>query len=1616
MVREVNIQEVKGAQGVYLPFHKKAQHGEHTYYKIDLSEKEKIKNKALFAVALVIGSIFLFPVTFFAVWFQEYRNLWNKLADKEVVKLKQSDLPKTPAVKALQPANTKVESGGKTQGLEDAEAVIKKEHLTGVCVAQKYALSDSLLRPFLKEKTPAIFTDWLSLSSQFESYTGDKEAFLALQSTQTTLESIQDAIKSAFYENSSSSLADPALKKWLEDKKFLMVRSSGVEDSALLTEGQERVVNAGGNLSESYISPVVSSVLASAGRVLASYFALPSLVNQVRQSNSNPFKEMPPLNVLLNALIGEAPDSPSKDLPVSLVLFSTEPTYSQEGTSCCAISATWGHGEGVVNNEQIQTDTVFVLQSATKPGELVQVYNNQEKRERLAPRLNNFGQVALTPVKNPPEVVKQRALSQEMIARLWQLGQAAEKEMGYPVDMEIVIKNEVIHIVQMRKISRKENTPTYLSDSAIEKNFPKTPIEETSFAKVLVAGQGNVVTLNQSTQILVCNTLKEAERHFNRSKHKIVIVAQDEPANSHPTINFNTLGIPCYYSEHIQQVKKMAEQCDRGAHFVSCPQSGRLMTAEQNLDPCVVSGYFSHPAYQVLSLDHEPLSPFTAVGAHTGEIPEEVKKAFFLLKTATTAEVGLAALTTLRTSVPFSSLKERVKALEEQQNAPEEAKKMLSVIQKLESRVESTFLEIEASYTQNRPKLEILFHIKTLEILFQRETVEGVNAFSLLHVDDLEKSFTEMVGYQTQLKKPAELVDLLGVGSRGFSEADTEFWKNFLLALENDLQVTSQKKQQLRAMLTTLADTHSLPAWFNVIFLRAAKEKQGAALLDTLLTKWTTESTSLQELQKVLEKLNGAENLTAACADPKSFEKSWRHISFLMHLFKSPSILTLIQSQETTVSKVIATDLMKKYIEIVDDAIKSMKGSPHYSNKEKLDKMYIMLKNNFSVMSEWAIAANQAKKLQFTHDSLAQIQVRNLDEYLQRIEEKLENIALTEEQNLYPSSSFSVAAATLGSQAALGRHLPRTLEDIFTLIHQNELFVLGYMSNANFTAEDIRQIKGFETIEALMLSHLSTFAERKTKTGTEFTERGLKVTYNIPLLNHSAIITIDYDKNRKKTTLNIKIVGDSGEGRWMFNSKLAELLDSTGIVPLHQPTDWTSQEMQAAWDVSTADAMTKALSLLNLMLKMSHKPGRERAIYYPNVINAFLALFTKEEREQIFSEYLQTTFSSRAAPQFRDIFRLFAPTNSYAVLQGKIQDIQNNFGHSNNIHQMEKELSLLSNIDYIIGLSTLLGKSTCTLFPDFDINAILERYRLLISSLGQGDAATVKSEFQFLKRISKFSQAISRKFLPKIDTSHLVNRYLENGMDWSSFTLLNIVTNALAGNENYAILEKCISFLQSESLASRTRGTRAIDGDFMESILTPYMVNARISALSQAQKNHLRSFVSTFSTEYKSLQHHYENRIEEMQRFMERLEDEFKAGVKEVSRPFIAGGWTTFSAERAQPTIQADFNNKGLKKRLDALCGEGGHSTIALRNEAYCIQFHEPNQERRAKIKTALETYLHETKFFTPKERAVYENEEQGFLSLGVNQSVALLGFNPKKTAEYEAAKAILLSYYNLPQ
>src|SRR5690606_3941371 len=122
-------------------------------------------------------------------------------------------------------------------------------------------------------------------------------------------------------------------------------------------EDSKKVVNAGGNESKEYISPDFNALTTATGEVIASYFSEISLKIQL-ESEGDPFNEPLQLSVLFNELIGESPDQGNdQEIPVSVVMFTTEPHYSDQEFRLRTISSTFGHGTAVVDSKGINTDT-----------------------------------------------------------------------------------------------------------------------------------------------------------------------------------------------------------------------------------------------------------------------------------------------------------------------------------------------------------------------------------------------------------------------------------------------------------------------------------------------------------------------------------------------------------------------------------------------------------------------------------------------------------------------------------------------------------------------------------------------------------------------------------------------------------------------------------------------------------------------------------------------------------------------------------------------------------------------------------------------------------------------------------------------------------------------------------------------------------------------------------------------------------------------------------------------------------------------------------------------------------------------------------------------------------
>lgn len=122
---------------------------------------------------------------------------------------------------------------------------------------------------------------------------------------------------------------------------------------------------------------------------------------------------------------------------------------------------------------------------------------------------------------------------------------------------------------------------------------------------------------------------------------------------------------------------------------------------------------------------------------------------------------------------------------------------------------------------------------------------------------------------------------------------------------------------------------------------------------------------------------------------------------------------------------------MAALVDLYDGAIKTMKASSQWTMSDKVPLFKEMLVPYFSVLNTWHEKIINKEDVQDT--------VNTVPGYLALLKERIVQNSSTDVRELSPSAEFSVAAAVLGSSTLFNRHLPVTLEDAFTLVHQKSI-------------------------------------------------------------------------------------------------------------------------------------------------------------------------------------------------------------------------------------------------------------------------------------------------------------------------------------------------------------------------------------------------------------------------------------------------------------------------------------------------------------------------------------------------------------------------------------------------
>lgn len=165
-----------------------------------------------------------------------------------------------------------------------------------------------------------------------------------------------------------------------------------------------------------------------------------------------------------------------------------------------------------------------------------------------------------------------------------------------------------------------------------------------------------------------------------------------------------------------------------------------------------------------------------------------------------------------------------------------------------------------------------------------------------------------------------------------------------------------------------------------------------------------------------------------------------------------------------------------------------------------------------------------------------------LEQYLSKIEELTQLIySKPDAEELLQTSGFSALIAQLGSGTLFDRQLPATLEDLFTLTHQNLLACIGMLYKEYLPPLEEVPLPALvkESMEQIqLLGNVSLI-------GIEQKENELILKYNIPQNNHSS--TCQFHFTKEKAFLSVQMLGQA-RMRWRQSAILVHVFNACQLL------------------------------------------------------------------------------------------------------------------------------------------------------------------------------------------------------------------------------------------------------------------------------------------------------------------------------------------------------------------------------------------------------------------------------------------------------------------------------------
>jgi len=1040
------------------------------------------------------------------------------------------------------------EYGNKCRNLFELEKILEDHKELKVAVPDLHPLSHEEMYKRLLSSSPHFEELWREFCSEQKGI----RQFITQRAAQT-LKEMRKEIERAFSEPSYFS---PQFEEWLKEKKGkpLIVRSSSIEDF-------EEISNAGGNESLVVLSGKKEDLSQAIASVLMSYFSEKSIGQLLILSEGE--IPCPPVTLFVQEFIRGAKEDPV----VSGIFFSEMPQFFSKNVSF--IQSVYGPSALLASGDEECYDTYFVSKNGL-------IYSSiGSKRE-----------------KNHPF-----SLSKEAAQKLKHLSDLLSAHYKEPIDIEWVYrpKQDMFFIVQARSLvfGERGEKASYVHPAFVEKN-------EVIAGEVIVCAEKEAIDLNVNN-VLYAETIDKALRAYlfdqNKKRIRAVLIQKRAAHMSHPATIFRSLSIPVIALEDIETVGSWIESSEESRVILDIQQSCciNLPSSSKNVD-VLISGICKNSLVLPLSI---PFCSSIEPQMHFKD-----------------PDCSFEELFSLQNPPSHSEMKEVVekiigKAEHLKVEGSREKKEALNAI------LDMLYAMHEKMDTLSSADYELFFAILD-SLLYQQENPSFINVFSLSQIE--QKDHLERATWK-ELHRKALFDDL------------EEAWQDFVKDTES---LSRWEQTTLEEDMTLLSDIGVSFEWLHERFYPLT---QIPGISARQIVSATHEE--VMRYRHVFHQLQKARGVTSKWESliPAWEKKDQFHLLFnefqkeFLPLVEDESLYKALKEKRSP--RYISAALIAYFHSIVDcfdKTIKSLKGSRFYQTSDEMKKEQFfrvgkLIEPFFSLMERFFSFLSDSYFEKWSKTVFDEREFLLKDNMLLFLEEALEAHLQPDfyKKEFLPSPHFSVQGASVGSGCALFRSFTGerkateqeaidavTLEDLFTLMHQNMCRILAIMYHKKAS------MSAFEYVSELKKVHKAlTGIECQVYTpgspgemqyhgmsnpyllSSEYKSPCLSFMYIHPMRHHSSLFSVRYDMDVQDLVIEVSLFGHNYEERM---TKIKEYFLYSAL--LH---GWELEQLPEYNDINTE-------------LKVAFKWTQEELLNVDDLMLRFCAMVRRAEQSVFFRD------------------------------------------------------------------------------------------------------------------------------------------------------------------------------------------------------------------------------------------------------------------------------------------------------------------------------------------------------------------------------------------------------------